>query len=363
MAVTTVTNVSINPPTILLATDETQVFNAIVTGLNAPTQIVSWSISGAYSNDTKIEPLTGQSTTLTIGADETATSVTLTATSTVPNFTNMFGTATISIPASGSTVSGVSVTPPNIEVQRGLTQSFSANVTGSGGHSTAVSWTVEGSNTGSTITPAGLLTVAAGENAATLTVRATSVQNTSVSGTAIVTVTAAGGTLPGNLVVVGDFKIQSWEQGFGIGTDNNFLREGTSQSRLEIGNVNSTNTVWTVMRNTTTNRYVLQNYDTGRFLNVKGQVIGLETREALLSAPFEDIVDFYWEIQPEGASGFVNGTTIIGTNTAGERGFLDHFCAMDNAGPNFRPNLVSWIPTGWRPNLYGQTRWRFLLES
>ena len=83
-------------------------------------------------------------------------------------------------------VSGVTVTPPAASVLKGETAAFTAAVNGTG----TVAWSVEGNTSAATtINNSGLLTVGADETAATLTVRATSADVPTVSGTAAVTVT------------------------------------------------------------------------------------------------------------------------------------------------------------------------------
>jgi hypothetical protein len=93
---------------------------------------------------------------------------------------------TVAVPV---TVDTVTVSPPTAVVARGGTETFSATVTGTGSPAQTVTWTVSGnSNIGTTISAAGLLAVAAGETATSLTVRATSTVDTTKSGTAAVTV-------------------------------------------------------------------------------------------------------------------------------------------------------------------------------
>jgi hypothetical protein len=87
-----------------------------------------------------------------------------------------------------STVTSVEVAPATATVQKGATQQFTATVTATGGASEAVTWTVS-STTGSAINETGLLTVASGETATSLTVTATSVFDGTKKGTATVTVT------------------------------------------------------------------------------------------------------------------------------------------------------------------------------
>jgi len=92
-----------------------------------------------------------------------------------------------------SSVTSVTVSPSTATVAKGGTSSFTATVTGTGNPATTVTWSVTGGITGTSISNAGLLTVAAAETAATLTVKATSTVDTSKSGTATVTVTGGSG--------------------------------------------------------------------------------------------------------------------------------------------------------------------------
>lgn len=87
------------------------------------------------------------------------------------------------------TVTGVTVSPADAAVQKGGTLAFSAAVNGSS--SQGVTWSVAGGGAGTTISDTGVLTVAAGETAAALTVKATSTANSTKSGTATVAVTAS----------------------------------------------------------------------------------------------------------------------------------------------------------------------------
>jgi hypothetical protein len=88
-------------------------------------------------------------------------------------------------------VTGVTVSPPTANVRSGATQNFSAVVLGTNNPSQNVIWSVENGTSGTNISSAGVLTVAANETAASLTVRATSALNTNFSGVATVTVLAA----------------------------------------------------------------------------------------------------------------------------------------------------------------------------
>jgi len=86
----------------------------------------------------------------------------------------------------------VAVSPSNVIVNKGATQNFNATVTGT--DTQTVTWSIDqgNKNPGTTINSSGLLTVAAGETLTTLTIRAASTVNPSVSGTANVTILGGG---------------------------------------------------------------------------------------------------------------------------------------------------------------------------
>lgn len=88
------------------------------------------------------------------------------------------------------TVTGVEVTPNTVTVKQGTTQEFQAKVVGTLNPSQSVTWSVEGADMETTISPAGILTVGNGESHNSLTIRATSNVNSTVSGTAVVTIQA-----------------------------------------------------------------------------------------------------------------------------------------------------------------------------
>lgn len=103
----------------------------------------------------------------------------------------------IKVPA---TVTGVTVTPESVSVEVGKTQTFRAEVAGTGEFGTGVVWSVSGANSaGTSIDENGTLTVAADETAQTLTVIAASEFDETKSASATVTVTKTdAGTDGGN---------------------------------------------------------------------------------------------------------------------------------------------------------------------
>lgn len=87
-----------------------------------------------------------------------------------------------------TSVTSVTVTPPTAELTKGSSMQFSAAVVTSGYVPKGVTWSVSGaSDTVSTITPDGLLTVPTAEQNTTLTVTATSVYDVNKKGTSTVT--------------------------------------------------------------------------------------------------------------------------------------------------------------------------------
>lgn len=85
-------------------------------------------------------------------------------------------------------VTGVTVTPPTTELVKGSSMQFTASVVTTGYVPKGVTWGVTGAtDTVSSITPDGILTVPSTETNTTLTVTATSVYDTSKKGTSTVT--------------------------------------------------------------------------------------------------------------------------------------------------------------------------------
>jgi hypothetical protein len=169
-------------------------FSAAVTGTGNPPQTVSWSITGSHAAGTSIN----NSGLLTVAAGETASSLTVRATSTAD--TTKYGEAAVTVtepdpgpgPGSDYSVSQVSVSAASPSVGKGATVQFTATVTGTGNPPQTVTWSLTGDHVAGTTINNGLLLVAAGEIASSLTVRATSTADTTKYGEATVTVTEPG---------------------------------------------------------------------------------------------------------------------------------------------------------------------------
>jgi hypothetical protein len=159
-------------------------FTATVAGTDSPAQTVIWRITTSVVDpDTSIDN-TGL---LTVALREAVTSIEVTATSTVDG--GKSGAASVSV-SNVVSVTGVTVTPARASVTKGQTVQLSAAVAGTNSPVQSVIWniTTTGITPGTTINSAGLLTVAAGETASVITVRAVSAIAPSRSGQATVTV-------------------------------------------------------------------------------------------------------------------------------------------------------------------------------
>jgi len=93
-------------------------------------------------------------------------------------------------PDTTPTVTSVTVSPATPNVVKGTTQTFTATVTGTNSPAQTVTWSIveTNKNMGTTINTSGVLTVAAAETLASLTVKATSTVDTTKNGTATVTI-------------------------------------------------------------------------------------------------------------------------------------------------------------------------------
>jgi len=176
----TVTSVTLSSATASLLRGETQQFTATVIGTNNPPQSVTWSVDKPYTAGTGITA----DGNLTIANNETAATLTVRAESTFNNAIS--GTAAVTV--LHPTVTNVTVGPATTNVNKGETRQFTATVTGTNNPDQAVTWTVSGGGTGTSINANGLLTVAFVETSSSLTVKATSTVDTGKSGTAAVTV-------------------------------------------------------------------------------------------------------------------------------------------------------------------------------
>lgn len=184
-----ITSVAITPNTAEVQIGKSIQLEATVEGENNPDTTIKWSVSGNTSTRTKVS--NGK---LTIGENETATTITVTATSKFD--TSKKGTVTITIvqeeqPVTPTTpvVTSITVTPATAEVEKGNTVTLTATVQGSNNPDTSVTWSVSGNSSSNTrISNEGVLTVGSDETANTLTIKATSNADNTKDATATITV-------------------------------------------------------------------------------------------------------------------------------------------------------------------------------
>lgn len=168
-------------PTTTLRKGRSAQYDAAVAGSGTYNAAVTWSVTGQQASGTYI-----MGGTLRVATNETAPKVTVRATSIADP--TVYDEIEVSVVGSG-TVSTVTVTPDSATVDTGKTKAFAATVAGTGDVSQAVAWTVTGgAKAGTIISSSGVLSVDAAETAQSLTVTATSAQDTGVAGTATVTV-------------------------------------------------------------------------------------------------------------------------------------------------------------------------------
>ena len=177
-----IAKVTVDPDTAEVEVGETRRFTAEVKGTGDYNRSVVWTVSGGKSAGTFIS----SNGVLTVAADETEKELTVKATAVGDS--DIYATATVTV-TPPATITGVTVTPADATVEAGETRQFTAKVEGTGDVSQEVTWSVSGSNAGTTISTTGLLTVAANETAEELTVTATAVGDGTTYGTAKVTVT------------------------------------------------------------------------------------------------------------------------------------------------------------------------------
>ncbi len=173
-------SVSIDPASASVNKGATQNFTATVN--NASDTSVAWTMSGQLSTATTLN-----NGLLTVGADETAATITVRATSNADP--NKYAEATVTVTDPASPDISITVDPTNIALVAGQTQQFTASilndVTGSG-----YAWSVSGGNGVTGIDTNGLLSVDALETAASLTVTVTSNADPSKFASANVTLEA-----------------------------------------------------------------------------------------------------------------------------------------------------------------------------
>ncbi len=173
----TVTSIAVTCNPASVSVNGASACTATVTGTGGPSQAVTWTTTGGTID------ANGK-----ITAPSIAGTVTVKATSKEDGTKS--GTATITVIPQGPTITAVAVTCSPASTEAGVGSSAcTANVTGTGSFDPSVTW----SSSDGTIDASGNFTPA--NRAGTVTVTATSKEDTTKSGTANITVTANPGTI------------------------------------------------------------------------------------------------------------------------------------------------------------------------
>jgi uncharacterized protein YjdB len=171
-----VTGVTLNKATTSLTVGGTETLTATIAPANATNKTLSWS-----SGNSNIASVSQNGIVTGVSAGSTTITVTT-------SDGNWIASCSITVNTVVPTVTSVTVSPSSATVSKGQTQQLIATVNGTNNPPQTVTWAVSGGGNGSSISTTGLLTVAAGEIATSLTVKATSTADTSKSGTATITV-------------------------------------------------------------------------------------------------------------------------------------------------------------------------------
>jgi len=172
-----VTSVDISPTNSNVQRGKSLQFRAVVNGNSEIPQSVYWTIMGSNTG-TSIN----SSGLLTIARDETAITLTVTATSTYDD--NKSGNAIVNI----TRVANIEVIPATVTVARGQTQQFNVTMNGYSQLQIVV-WDVIGGIQDTSISSSGLLTIASTETATTLVVIASLTNETIKRGYATIILT------------------------------------------------------------------------------------------------------------------------------------------------------------------------------
>ena len=186
----TVTGVTVDPDSAELGKGATQKFTATVTGEGDPTQAVTWTLEGNEHENTVIKA----DGTLRISVNETAKTLTVTATSKLDESKSATATVTVTDEIVEPDIT-VTITPEELKVDAnpGQKGQFTALVEGTDNQD--VVWTISGNSSEETLITNGQLFLGTDETATEMTVTATSVENPDCFGTAKVIVDRANMTL------------------------------------------------------------------------------------------------------------------------------------------------------------------------
>jgi len=186
----TITSITVSCNPTSVQTGQTSQCTATVAGTGSYSSAVTWSASAGTINSSGLFTAPG-----------TASTVTVTATSAQDS--TKAGNTTVTVTAAAPTITSVTVSCNSTSVQTGQTSQCTATVAGTGSYSSAVTW----SASAGTINSSGLFT--APGTASTVTVTATSVQDSTKAGNTTVTVTAAAPTITSVTVSCNPTSVQT----------------------------------------------------------------------------------------------------------------------------------------------------------
>jgi uncharacterized protein YjdB len=178
-----VNSVTVSPANATVVQGGTEQLTATVDVSGGAAQTVTWSSSDSSGNVT----VDGNGL-VSVASNTTPGQYTVTATSTVDS--SKSGSATITVTAA-PVVNSVTVSPANATVVQGGTEQLTATVDVSGGAAQTVTWSSSDSSGNVTVDGNGMVRVAPNTAPGQYTVTATSTVDSSKSGSATITVTAA----------------------------------------------------------------------------------------------------------------------------------------------------------------------------
>jgi len=139
----TVTSVAVTPDSITLNKGDTHAFSAVVNGTDNPPQGVTWTVEGGSG----ITAITAEGV-LTVAPEETGSTLTVKATSTLTGYTDVFGTATVTVAQETTpfvAVSDITGVPTTATVGTALV--LSGTVTPANATNMTIGWSVSPANT------------------------------------------------------------------------------------------------------------------------------------------------------------------------------------------------------------------------
>ncbi len=188
----TVTGITVSAVPSSITTAQTSTCSATVSGTGAFSNAVTWTATGG---------------TITAGGVFTPSGTgtgSCTAHSTQAGYTNISGSANITVSSPSATVTGIAVSAVPSSITTAQTSTCSATVSGTGAFSNAVTWTA----TGGTITAGGVFTPS-GTGTGSCTAHSAQAGYTNISGSANITVTSAPFTITSISVVAAPSSIST----------------------------------------------------------------------------------------------------------------------------------------------------------